>query len=141
MPIISFSDRDILRGTVVTPGWYRCKVNSVGEAPTVTAKGPSINYPVECTVLFNGDTGDTKYANVPIDFNFNSKAIGFAAGFLKAFGVDVQANKRFDLNAAADKEVDIFIGNKEFQGRMLNDPQHQYRAPLADVKPVETVSA
>lgn len=137
MPIISFSERDLNQGRVVDPAWYRVKVESIGEVPTTTAKGPSVNYPVECTVLMNGDNGDTKFAGVPITFNFNSKAIGFAAGFLKAFGVDIKAGQRVDLAAAAGQEVDIFIGNRTYENRIMNDPQHQYRAPIADVKPIQ----
>lgn len=135
MPIVQFSARDLKRGTVVTPGWYRCKVEGVGDAPA--KDGKSTNYPVDATILFDGDSGDTTFAEVPLDnWNFNSKAIGFAVGFLKAFGVDVQPGQRFDLNASAGRELDVFIGNKEYQGRTLNDVTHQYRVPKDDVKAV-----
>src|SRR5262245_44204620 len=98
---ISFSDRDMLRGKIVTPAWYRLRIDTIGEAPAKidpnNPKPPSTNYPVEAVILFNGDNGSTEFAGVPIEWNFNSKAIGFAVGFLKAFGVDVEANKRYDL--------------------------------------------
>src|SRR4051794_31698642 len=109
-PVIQFSDRDLRRGTVITPGWYRVRIETVGEAPAkVSDKGPSTNYPVEGTVLFNADNGDKSLADTPLDWNFNSKAIGFAVGFLQAFGVEVKAGTRFDLKSAEGREVDVFV--------------------------------
>ena len=137
MPIISFSDRDLLRGKVITPGWYRVRIDSIGEAPAkASEKGPSTNYPVEATVLFNGDTGDTEFANTPLDWNFNSKAIGFAVGFLQSFGVDVKSGTRFDLKSAEGRETDVFMENDTWQGRMVNRVNHKYRTPRADVSSV-----
>ena len=137
MPVVSFSDRDLLRGKIVTPGWYRVKILSVGEAPAkASEKGPSTNYPVEATILFNGDTGDTEFAAVPLDWNFNSKAIGFAVGFLQAFGVDVKAGTRFDLKSAEDRELDVFVENDTYQNRLVNRVNHKYRAPRPEVTAV-----
>lgn len=137
MPIIQFGKRDLMRGTVVTPAWYRVRIDSVGEAPAkASEKGPSTNYPVEGTILFNGDNGDTQYAGVPLDWNFNSKAIGFAVGFLQAFGVEVKEGTRFDLNAASGKELDVFVENDTWQQRLVNRVNHKYRAPRTEVTAV-----
>lgn len=133
MPMIEFTDRDILRGTLVEPAWYRMRIESVGEAPA--ANGGSTNYPVEGTILFNGDNGDVKFKNVPVSWNFNSKAIGFAKGFLEAFGVSPQAGKRVDLAAAEGRTLDVFVENGEYQGRMLNKVNHKYRQSKPDVQP------
>lgn len=137
MPVISFSDRDLLRGKIITPAWYRVMINGVGEAPAKQSeKGPSTNYPVEATVMFNGDTGDTEFKGVPLDWNFNSKAIGFAVGFLQSFGVDVKAGTRFDLKSAEGREVDVFVENDTYQGRLVNRVNHKYRTPRPDVTAV-----
>lgn len=137
MPVISFSDRDLMRGKIVTPGWFRVRIEAVGEAPAKQSeKGPSTNYPVEATILFNGDTGDTEFAGVPIDWNFNSKAIGFAVGFLTSFGVEVKSGTRFDLKSAEGKEVDTFVENDTWQGRLVNRVNHKYRAIRAEVTAV-----
>lgn len=137
MPLISFSDRDLLRGKIITPGWYRVRIDSVGEAPAkASEKGPSINYPVEATILFNGETGDKEYAGTPVDWNFNSKAIGFAVGFLSAFGVEVKSGTRFDLKSAEGRELDVFVENDTYQNRLVNRVNHKYRAPRADVSAV-----
>jgi hypothetical protein len=125
MPIISFSQRDLLRGTVVEPAWYLMQIDAIGEAPS--KDGGSTNYPVEGTILKNADTGDEAYQGVPIDWNFNSKAIGFAVGFLKSFGVDVKAGARFELTNAVGKTVEVFVENGEWQGRMVNRVNHKYR--------------
>lgn len=131
MPIISFSEKDLLRGKTVTPGWYRMKIDAVGEAPS--KDGGSTNYPVEATILFNGDNGDKEFAGVPIDYNFNSKAIGFAVGFLQVLGVDVKPGTRFELSVAAGKELDVFVENGEWQGRLVNRVNHKYRVPKDEV--------
>jgi hypothetical protein len=137
MPVVSFSNRDLLRGKVVTPAWYRVRIESVGEAPAkASEKGPSTNYPTEGTILFNADNGDTEFKDVPIDWNFNSKAIGFAVGFLQAFGVEVKADTRFDLKSAESRELDIYVENDTYQGRMINRVNHKYRPVRSEVTAV-----
>ena len=138
MPVVSYSDRDLLRGTVITPGWYRVRIEEVGEQPAAPKEGkaPSTNYPVVGTVLFNGDNGDKKFANVPLEWMFNSKAIGFSVGFLQSFGVDVKSGQRFDLKSAEGLELDVFVENDTWQGRLVNRVNHKYRAPKADVTAV-----
>ena len=134
MPVVQFNERDLLRGKIVTPAWYRCRIETVGEAPAKASdKGPSTNYPVEATILFNGDDGTTEFSNTPIDYNFNSKAIGFAVGFLSAFGVEIKPNTRFDLKSAEGRELDIYIENDTWQGRPVNRVNHKYRAPRPEV--------
>ena len=125
MPIVQFSDRDLLRGKVVEPAWYVMNIDSIGEAPS--KDGGSTNYPVEGTIMKNADSGDEKFKGVPIDWNFNSKAIGFAVGFLSAFGVDVKAGARFELASATGKQLEVYVENGEWQGRMVNRVNHKYR--------------
>ena len=137
MPVISFSQRDLMRGKIVIPAWYRVKIESVGEAPAKQSeKGPSTNYPVEATILFNGDNGSTEFTGVPVDWNFNSKAIGFAVGFLQSLGVEVKAGTRFDLKAAEGMEIDTFVENDTWQNRLVNRVNHKYRAIHVDVTAV-----
>ena len=125
MPIVSFSEGDMLRGKVVDPAWYQVRIESVGEGPS--KDGGSINYPVEGTIICDADSGDTKFAGVPLTWNFNSKAMGFAVGFLQAFGVEVKPDTRFDLNNASGKVLEVFVENGEYQGRIMNRVNHKYR--------------
>lgn len=130
MPIIQFSDRDLLRGKIVTPAWYRVKIETIGEASAKPSdKSPSTNYPVEGTILHNADNGDKEFSGIPLDWNFNSKAIGFAVGFLAAFGVEVTSGTRFDLKSAEGKELDVFVENDTYQNRLTNRINHKYRVP------------
>ena len=127
MPMINFSAKDLLRGKVVEPAWYRVRIDSVGEAPS--KDGGSTNYPVEATIIRNADNGNEEFKDAPLDWNFNSKAIGFAVGFLQAFGVEVKSGVRFDLANASGKELDVFVENDTWQGRLVNRVNHKYRAP------------
>lgn len=129
MPIIQFGEKDLLRGKVVQQAWYRVHIDEIGEAPS--KDGGSTNYPVSGTILFNADDNSTDFAGVPLDWNFNSKAIGFAVGFLQAFGVDVKAGARFDLASAVGKDLDVYVENGEYQNRIVNRVNHKYRAPRA----------
>jgi len=126
MPHISFSDRDLLRGKVVEPAWYLVSIDNIGESPS--KDGGSTNYPIEGKIIKNADNGSEDFAGVPLDWNFNSKAIGFAVGFLAAFGVDVKAGQRFELANAIGKTIEVFVENGEWQGRIVNRVNHKYRA-------------
>jgi hypothetical protein len=137
MAQVSFTKRELNRGKVVDPAWYRIKIETVGEAPAkASEKGPSTNYPVEGTILFNGDTGDTTFREIPLDWNFNSKAMGFAVGFLQAFGVEVKEGVRYDLKSAEGREIDVFVDNDVYNNRPINKVNHKYRVIRTDVQPV-----
>ncbi len=137
MPIVEFSDRDLLRGTVVEPAWYRVFIEEIDADGEESKDKKSTNYKAEGTILFDGDTGDTKFRGVPITWNFNSKAMGFSKGLFESVGLELKSKERYRLEACARREVDIFIGNKPFQGRTLNDINHQYRKPKAEVVAIE----
>jgi hypothetical protein len=126
-PVVQFSDRDLLRGKVVEPAWYLVSIDNIGEAPS--KDGGSTNYPVEGTIIKNADTGNEEFKSVPLDWNFNSKAIGFAVGFLQAFGVEIKSGQRFELTNAVGKVVEVFVENGEWQGRLVNRVNHKYRTP------------
>lgn len=133
MPIVEFSDRDLLRGTVVDPAFYRVFIEEIDGVGELSKDQKSTNYKVEGTILFDGDTGDDKFRGVPITWNFNSKAMGFSKGLFLSVGLELKSKERYRLEACAGREVDIFIGNKPYQGRILNDINHQYRKPKEEV--------
>lgn len=127
MPIIEISEKDILRGKIITPSWYRVKIDSVGQK--MAASGTSTNYPVEGTIVQDSDSGDKTFAGCPTpgSWNFNDKAIGFAIPFLESLGVTVTPGMRVDLKAAEGKEIDVFIENDMYDGRVVNRINHKYR--------------
>lgn len=128
-PMIDFSESDMLRNKIVEPAWYRVHIDEVGEW-TPSKDQQSQNCNMEGHILFNADNGDTACANVPLFWNFNTKAKGFAEGFLKAFGVsDIEVGKRYDLGAAKGKDLDIYVENDVYQGRKVNRVNHKYRTP------------
>jgi hypothetical protein len=130
MAFVELTERDINSGKVVDPAWYRVRIDSVGEAPAkASEKGPSTNYPVEGTILMNADNGSKDFAGLPVQWNFNSKALGFTVGFLSALGAEVKPG-RVNLQAAEGKEIDVYIENGEWQGRIVNRINHKYRKPV-----------
>jgi hypothetical protein len=128
-PIVGFDDKDFLRGKIVTPAWYRMKIEEITEKPS--ADGGSTNYPVEGTIIRNADDNSEDFAGVPIIWNFNSKARGFMIGFFAALGVELKPGMRVELNGAVGKELDVFVENKIYEGRQLNAVNHKYRQPKA----------
>ncbi|SRR5258706_6500971 len=126
MPVVSFSDKDLLRGRVITPGWYIVRIDQIGEK--LSKNQESTNFLVEATILGNADDGSTEFANFPLEWNFNSKAMGFAVGYLKALGFEVEAGKRYDLSATAGKSLKVFIENDIYEGRTVNRVNHKYMA-------------
>ena len=130
-PMISFSERDMNRGKIVEPAWYVMDIESIGEAPS--KDGGSVNYPVEGTIVKNDDTGAEDFKGVPVSWNFNSKAMGFAIGFLQCMGVDVKPGTRYDLGGAAGKQIVVFVENAEWEGRTINRVNHKYRPMKAEV--------
>lgn len=127
MPIVSFSQKDLLRSKLVEPGWYLLHIDDISEKPS--KDGGSTNYPVEATIVQNDDTGDKEFAGVPADWNFNSKALGFAVGFLAALGVEVKPEQRIELSAAKGKRIAAFIKRGEYNNQPRNEVTHQYRVP------------
>lgn len=133
MPLVEFSERDLRRGTVVDPDWYRVRIEEIDADGQLSKDQKSTNYVAEATILFNGETGDRKFAGVPITWNFNSKAMGFTRGLFEACGLELKANERYRLEACVGREIDMYIGNKPYQGRILNDVNHQYRKAKEEV--------
>src|SRR5689334_14116705 len=125
MPIVGFDEKDFLRGKIVAPAWYLMQIETVTEKPS--ADGGSTNYVCEGTIIKNAQDGTTEYAGVPIIWNFNSKAKGFMIGFLQSLGVDLKPGMRVELAAAQGKQLQVYVENKTYEGRLMNAVNHKYR--------------
>lgn len=121
---LELSNRDILRGTIVEPAWYRMRIEDYTEK--LSKDQQSTNHIIEAVIIRNADTGDEKFSGVPVSWNFNSKAPGFVVGFLKSLGVEVTPG-RVDLNAAKGMEIEVMVENDEYEGRLVNRVNHNYR--------------
>lgn len=124
--MLEFSEKDLLRGKVVSPDWYRVQLDSYEEK--LAASGQSTNMNLEGTIIKNSSNGDLTFAGVPVTLRFNTKAPGFAIGFLQLFGIEPEKGKRYDLSAFVGKELDVFVENDMYEGRMVNRTNHKYRA-------------
>lgn len=139
---VEFNDRDLKRGILLPPAWYRVHIDSVTKK--LSKDQQSTNFVVEMTVIRNADDGSTtvketnpetgetfdkEIAGAIVTCNFNSKAPGFMQGFFKAImpGVQLVAGERYDLEAAQGKEIEVLIENGEWQGAIVNRINHKYR--------------
>lgn len=127
MPFVEFNESDLLRNKIVTPAWYRLQLGLVGEW-TPAKTGTSNNCTIDAEILFNADNGDEEFKGVPVTVMFNDspKARGFIEGFLRALGVDVVPG-RYDLGVAGGKQIEAFVENQTYEGRLSNRINHKYR--------------
>ncbi len=127
MPVIGFDQEDFLRGKIVAPAWYVMDIKEIGEKPA--ANGESTNYPCEGRIVCNDDDGSTDFAGVPVTWNFNSKYKSAVIAFLSAMGQELAPGQRVELKAAEGRKVAVYVDNKTYEGRILNNVNHQYRSP------------
>lgn len=127
MPFVEFSESDLLRNKVVPPDWYLVKLGSVSEW-NPSKDQQSNNCTIEALIIKNASNGDAEFAGVPVTIQFNDKpkARGFIEGFLRALGVDVQPG-RFNLSAADGQEIEAYVENETYEGRIRNRINHKYR--------------
>lgn len=136
MPIVTFSEEDILRNKIVTPGWYTVRVTRVGTKP---AKGDNPDtttiWPIDGTIIRNAENGSEEFSGVPTpagwNFNDNPKARGFIVGFFNSLGAEVKPGKAMELAAAEGRELDVFIENDTYEGRITNRINHKYKPTVA----------
>jgi|SRR5215467_4100382 len=135
----SYSEKDMMRGKVIPPAWYRVRIEQITKK--LSRDGNSTNFNVEGSVLFNAEDGSTEYPgadgkpvslqNFPLEWNFNSKAMGFAQGFLEANGIHVEQGVRYSLldSRFIGAEIDVMVENDLYNGRTVNRINHKYRVP------------
>lgn len=132
MPMISFSEDDLLRDKIVSPGWYRVMIQRVGTKPSSGSNPETTTvWPIEGKIIRNADNGSEEFAGVPTpagwNFNDNPRAKGFMIGFLKSLGADIKPGERVELSNAEGQEIEVFIENDTYEGRIVNRINHKYR--------------
>lgn len=133
MGILEVSKRDLLQNTIVEPAWYRVVIDKIYDK--ISSKGDSTNTWIEGHILFNGDNGDMKFADVPTPFLwlFSSKAAVGLVDFLAALGIQAEVGSRYRMEDFEGRELDMFIENGIYEGKMQNQTKNKYRVPKADV--------
>ena len=128
--IVEFSEKDILRSTIVEPAWYRVKIE--GYEQKLASNGKTTNIRLEGVIVADATTGDTKYAGVPVPYfwYFNTGAIGKLKPVIEAAdpSVEVKAGFRLNVEGLVNKELEMFIGNGEYNNSITNVVTGQYRA-------------
>lgn len=131
-PVVTFTEDDLLRNKIVSPGWYEVEVLRVGTKPS---KGDNPDtttiWPIDGKIIKNADNGSEDFAGVPTpagwNFNDNPRAKGFIVGFIKSLGQEITPGKRVELANAEGMRLEVFIENDTFEGRIVNRINHKYR--------------
>ena len=137
MPTVQYSKRDLLRDKIVTPSWYTVVIDNVGEW-SPSKDGKSNNMIVEGTILRDAENGSEEFKDVPIGgmgaWSFNTKALGFRLGLVKAcaeqLGInpeDITPDAKIEFKHLEGKVVDVHIVNDTYEGRVKNKVDHSYR--------------
>jgi hypothetical protein len=116
MPIMVITREDLLRGRVVTPGWYKMKIKAIED--TAAGTDGSTNTNVSLVIIQPGD-----FLDVPLKRVFNEKAPGFAVTFIQSItGKRLDSSGgSFDLSNAIGREVYGYIKTGVWQGRPRNE--------------------
>jgi hypothetical protein len=105
---------DLLRSKTVTPGWYPAVVKSVEDKTASTGVPGKV-----IELIIEGGPFD----GVPLTARFWENAAGFAAPFVYAItGKKVEDAGEFMLENSVGKKVKVYVKNKEWQGKMGNEP-------------------
>src|SRR3954463_11814886 len=109
---VQFTQDDINRSKIVSPAFYRVRINSIASKAAKTGGGT--NLWLEGVILKNADNGSEEFAGVPTPYlwMFSSKDIGKMIPLLQAveptFTVDPTA--RIPLDTLQGQELEVFIG-------------------------------
>lgn len=133
MPLIEITSQDLKATQIVTPAWYRVLVKKIGDFKVSTSGKSNVCFP-EGEILFNADDGSKEFEGcpTPVSWNFNDSARGKQdiVSFVTAItGQEIKEPQRIDLTAAEGKQVDVFIGNDLYEGKMTNKVEGKYRHP------------
>ena len=116
MPTLVITREDLLRGKVLTPGWYKLTIKSVDEK--AAGGDGSMNTNVSLVVSQPGE-----FEGVPLKRVFNEKAPGFAIPFIQALSGEriSEEGGTFDLSNAVGREVYGYVKTRMWQERPQND--------------------
>jgi hypothetical protein len=107
---------DLLRGKVISPGWYVLFIKQVesGEAKTDGSMKVDVSFAIQSPGAF---------LDVPVARTFSEKAPGFAISFIEAVlrkKIDPEKGGSFDLTQSQGKKVWGYVKNEMYQNRLVN---------------------
>lgn len=114
MPLIAFKPADVLRNKVLEPGWYGAKIVKVTDWK---ASSNADSYNMNVVFLIANTEGKE------VERLFNSKAISMMLPLIQAATGLVIKPEEFNFNTddLMNKEVDVKIGVKTYEGRLSNE--------------------
>jgi len=118
MALLSISETDVLRGTILTPGWYTVNIQEVEERPS---RGDGSIFWKMSSIITEGEQ-----KGVPVTFGFSEKAPSFAIPFVEAISGQPASAGDVDLNNAQGKNLEIYITNGLYNDKPTNEVK-QYR--------------
>lgn len=118
----TFSEEDILRGTLVKPTWYPVEISEVNDITASTGVGGS-----EITVKIL----DGQFKGVPVNIRYYENAPGFSKNFVSALGATVKAGLEVNFDSKlVGKRLEAYIKNsKSNKGNDFNE--------IADWRPLK----
>lgn len=113
MPVITFTQGDILRGKLLDPGWYTFKITKIEQA---TAKaGGSIN------TIITFQLENHSAAGKEIQLYFNSKAKSGIIPVFAAITGPVEPGSSYDTDDLLQKSLDCKVIHDTYEGNLKND--------------------
>lgn len=112
MARVTFTQEDILRSKLITPGWQDLLVKKYSEEQAGT--DGSALYVWEIVVeggAFNG---------VPIRYQLSEKAMGMGVEFLEACGIEIKPGVAIELDKTLGKKISGFVQRGEYKGKGNN---------------------
>ena len=118
----TFSEEDILRGTLVKPTWYPVEVSEVND---ITASTGAQGTEITVKIL------DGQYKGVPVNIRYYENAPGFAKNFVSALGATIKVGLEVNFdNKLVGKKLEAYIKNsKSNKGNDFNE--------IADWRPLK----
>lgn len=103
---------DIAAGKLLDPGIYLAQVDSITEGKS---KGDGS---VVITVKMHGLEGEAE--DVPLTAFFSEKFMMPWVNFLKAFGIEVEAGKEYEVDNLQGEILRVAVDNEEYNNKMQN---------------------
>lgn len=115
MARVTFTQDDLLKSKLVSPGWYSVLVKEYTQEQAGTDGSDLYVYSIVI------DQPGTPFNNVPIRFQVSEKALGMGIELFEACGMDVKPGVPLETEKCVGKKIDGFVQRGEYKGRGKNE--------------------